>query len=299
MLVFVHINKTAGSTVRYILRSSYGSRHCDVEPSLRKSEGSPFSTADLRRLRRIYPRLSSIAGHRVMGYVDLEEEGTEFSYLTILRDPVKLTASRFQYHVEHRKKKGLVFDEWIQREWLRDAQTKRIAGSSSVDDAIRVIQRKQIFVGLTERFDESIVLLKALRARDLCIDYQPVNVARRTVLAQELVSNTQTHRALIDANQADLALYAHVKHELYPTFQREFGLSLDDAVADYQRHSRQKWNKRKLLASRLKRHGVYRPLLGLYRAAVAGKGGSGDARVTGDTEAMPPVDSRSTFGKRG
>jgi hypothetical protein len=32
LLVFVHINKTAGTTLRYILRSSYGSRHCDVEP---------------------------------------------------------------------------------------------------------------------------------------------------------------------------------------------------------------------------------------------------------------------------
>ena len=32
LLVFVHINKTAGTTLRYILRSSYGARHCDVEP---------------------------------------------------------------------------------------------------------------------------------------------------------------------------------------------------------------------------------------------------------------------------
>ena len=32
MLVFVHINKTAGTTMRYIVRSTHGSRHCDVEP---------------------------------------------------------------------------------------------------------------------------------------------------------------------------------------------------------------------------------------------------------------------------
>ena len=32
LLVFVHINKTAGTTLRFILRSSYGARHCDVEP---------------------------------------------------------------------------------------------------------------------------------------------------------------------------------------------------------------------------------------------------------------------------
>lgn len=272
MLVFVHINKTAGSTVRHILRSSYGSHHCDVEPWQGTADETPFSTADLRRLRKIYPTLSSIAGHRVMGYVDLEEDGTDFSYLTFLRDPVKLSASRFQYHVDHRKKKGLVFEEWIQRDWLRDAQTKRIAGTASADDAIRVIERKGMFVGLTERFDESMVLLKALRAPDLDIDYRRVNVARRNVLADELLSNRRTQQALVDANQADLALYAYVRDELCPAFQREFGPGLDDAIVDYQRSSRQSWNRRKLLASRLKRHGLYRPLLHLYRAKAVGRG---------------------------
>jgi len=207
-----------------------------------------------------------------MGYVDFDEEATDFAYLTFLRDPITLTASRFQYHVDHRNKKGLVFEEWIQREWLRNAQTKRIAGTASVDDAIRVIERKKMFVGLTEQFDESMVLLKALRARDLCIDYKPVNVARRNVLAEELLSRKQTRQAIVDANQADLALYAFVKDELYPAFQREFGPGLNDAVADYQRRSRQNWNQRKLLASRVKRHGVYRPLLRLYRARAVGKG---------------------------
>ncbi len=272
MLVFVHMNKTAGSTVRYILRSSYGSRHCDVEPWQGMSGDRPFTMADLRRVRKIYPRLSSIAGHRVMGYVDLEEEATDFAYLTFLRDPTTLTASKFQYHVDHRNKKGLVFEEWIQREWLRNAQTKRIAGTASVDDAIRVIERKEMFVGLTEQFDESMVLLKALRAGDLCIDYKPVNVARRNVLAEELLSRKRTRQAIVDANQADLALYAYVKDELYPAFQREFGRGLNHAVADYQRRSRQNWNQRKLLASRVKRHGVYGPLLRLYRARAVGRG---------------------------
>jgi hypothetical protein len=265
MLVFVHINKTAGSTVRYILRSSYGARHCDVEPWQADWADAPFSTADLRRLRRIYPKLSSIAGHRVTGYADLHENGTEFTYFTFLRDPLKLCASRFQYHVNHRKKKGLVFEEWIQRDWLRNAQTKRIAGTTSADDAIRIIQAKGMFVGLTERFDESMVLLKALRANDLNIGYTPVNVARNDDLARELLSKPGTRKALMEANEADLALYEYARTELYPRFVRDFGTGLDDAVAEYRSGAGPKLDRRRVALYRLKRHGLYRPLLHLYR----------------------------------
>jgi Galactose-3-O-sulfotransferase len=270
MLVFVHINKTAGSTVRYILRSSYGSRHCDVEPWHSARDDRPFSTQDLRRLRRIYPRLASIAGHRVTGHTELREQGTEFAYFTFLRDPLKLCASRFQYHIDHRKKTHLVFEEWIQQDWLRNAQTQRIAGTQNVDDAIRVIGEREMFVGLTERFDESMVLLKALRAGDLDIGYSPVNVARKSSIASTLLADDRSRKALVDANGADLALYEYVTRELYPGFERDFGDGLADAVAGYRRDRRQSFNRRKLTVSRVKRHGLYRPLLRLYRSRATG-----------------------------
>jgi hypothetical protein len=271
MLVFVHINKTAGTTMRYMLRSTYGSRHCDVEPWKGTQNETPFSSEDLRRLRTIYPRLSSIAGHRVMGYVDLVEDGTDFEYLTFLRDPLRMCASRFQYQIDHGKKKGLVFEEWVQRDWLRNAQTRRIAGTASVDDAIRVIKSKEMFVGLTERFDESIVLLKGMRAPDLDISYVPVNVATRNTLADELLSRQVTREAIADANRVDLELYAYVTEELVPEQRREYGPGLDEAVAAHLRVSRRNWNRRNVVASRMKQHGLYRPLLKLYRRQLVGR----------------------------
>ena len=160
MLVFIHIQKTAGSTVRYILRSSFGLRHCEVEPWQAKSTGPDFSNYDLQRLRKLYPDLESIAGHRVTGRVDLQENGTDFRYFTFMRHPLKLAASYFQYNVQERGLKDLVFEEWVQREWPSNRQTKMIAGVADVEEAIRIIKAKQVFVGLTERFDESMVLLK-------------------------------------------------------------------------------------------------------------------------------------------
>jgi len=269
MLVFIHINKTAGRSVRYILRSSFGFRHCEVEPWHAPWTAPPFSTHDLQRLRRVYPNLESIAGHRVTGYVDLQENGTEFKYFTFMRDPLKTCASRFQYNVQYRGKKHLVFEEWIQKDWTRNAQTKMIAGVPDANEAIRVIQDKNIFVGLTERFDESMVMLKALVAKNLNISYRRVNVALNNTIAESLLLNESTRQMLIDANQADLALYDFVKKELYSAYQREYGPSLEADVTHYRQTWDNNFNTWNLTLSRLKQYMLYKPLLYLYRRGVA------------------------------
>ncbi len=265
MLVFIHINKTAGRTVRYILRSSFGIRHCDVEPWHARSGGPPFATRDLLRLRRLYPKLESIAGHRLRGFVDLQEKGTDFRHFTIMREPLKTCASRFQYNVQYRGKKELVFEDWIQKDWPRNHQTKMIAGVADADEAIRIIQSKPVFVGLTESFDESMVLLRALVANNLNIDYQRVNVARDNTLARSLLANERTRQMLIDANQSDLALYNYVKHVTYPALRGEYGPSLNSDLETYQQTQVNNFNYWNLTASRLKQYMLYRPLLHLYR----------------------------------
>lgn len=270
LLVFVHINKTAGTTLRYILRSSYGPRHCDVEPWHGAWSDPPFSTPDLQRVRKLYPRLASIAGHRVSGHVDLEEAGTDLRYLTFLREPVALCASRFQYQLDYRKKKNLVFEDWIQKDWVRNAQTQRIGGTPEANDAISVIEKKAMFVGLTEDFDGSIVLLKALRAPDLDIGYAPVNVAKSSSVAKRLLADSATHRMIVDANQADLELYEHVRLELFPALQREFGPSLPASVAAHRERTRMGYNRRNLLLYGLKQRTLFKPTIRLYRGKRTG-----------------------------
>jgi hypothetical protein len=224
---------------------------------------------DLHRLRKLYPHLQSIAGHRVTGYVDLQENGAEFRYFSFIRDPLKTCASRFQYNVQYRKKKGLVFEEWIQGEWTRNHQTKMFAGMPDVKKAIQIIKDKKIFVGLTERFDESMLLLKALMANNLNISYQPVNVARKNALAERLLSTESTRQMLIEANQADLELYDFVKKELFPSFQREYGPNLETNLATYQNNRDKNFNTRNITLSRMKQYLIYKPLLYLYRRGVA------------------------------
>lgn len=268
MLVFIHSNKTGGRTVRYILRSSFGVRHCEVQPWHAHWTGPPFGKRDLSRLRVLYPRLDSIAGHRLRGFIDLQETGTEFRHFTFMRDPLKACASRFQYKVNVSGKKNLVFEEWIQQDWPRNHQTKMIAGVPDVDEAIRIIRAKPVFVGLTERFDESMVLLKALMANDLNISYRRVNVARDNTIKERLLSTESTRQMLIDGNESDLALYDYVRHVIYPAQQREYGPSLEENLADYQETSGIGFNKWNLTLSRLKQYMLYKPLLYLYRRGI-------------------------------
>jgi hypothetical protein len=265
MLVFIHINKTAGSTLRYILRSTYGPRHCEVEPWQTGANGAPFSSQDLQRLRKIYPRLESIAGHRITGYIDLQDNGDQFKYFTFLRDPVKTCASRFQYNIQYRGKKELVFEEWIQKDWTRNAQTRLIAGVEDYRQAVQIIQKKAIFVGLTERFDESLLMLKALVENGLNIAYRRVNVANHNSIAKDLLANPRTRQMLVDANQADLQLYDHVSKELYPAQQEKYGPSLQDDLLKFQQSRENNFNNLNLTLSRLKQYLLYRPVIYLYQ----------------------------------
>ena len=267
MLVFIHINKTAGSTIRYILRSTYGLHHCEVEPCSARS-GVPFTTQDLQCLRKLYPRLESIAGHSLTGYVDLKKNGAELRYFTFLRDPLKTCASRFQYNIQYRGKKDLIFEDWIQQEWTRNAQTKRIANVSDVNEAIRIIREKNIFVGLADRFDESMLMLKRLMAPDLNIAYRRVNVASDNTLAKNLLSDSKTRQMLVEANQADIEFYNYAKNEIYPSFQQTYGSSLEVDVANYHQVQGNNFNTINLTLSRLKQYVFYRPMLYFNRRGV-------------------------------
>lgn len=261
MLVFVHMHKTGGNTLSHILRSTYGLRHCQVEPWT----GSPFNSQDLQFVRRLYPNLKSIAGHRITAHVDLQENGSEFTYFTLMRNPLKLCASRFQYKVQVTGQTDLVFEDWIQQDFPRNHQAKWLAGKADVDEAIRVIKEKNIFVGLTERFDESMVLLKALLANELNISYRRVNVAPKNAIKDRLLSTDRTRQMLIESQQADLELYNYVRQEIYPRYQREYGPSLEAAVAHYQQTRSNMFNYWNLTLCRLKHYMLYKPLLSLYQ----------------------------------
>ena len=168
MYAFVHIERTGGRTVNSILRRSFGTGHCDIRLPLARRRGDrPQHQLDrrvlvdaegLRRVRRVYRHLKGIAGHNVKPYGDLGVSNPEIRFFTFLRDPVARLRSHFLNArlADHGPRD---FDRWIAATWVHNWQTKMIAGEPDAQKAIALLSTRVDFVGLTERFDESVLML--------------------------------------------------------------------------------------------------------------------------------------------
>ena len=235
MLAFVHIHKTAGTTFNEILARSYGVRHCNLHAFPGETA---LSAEDFRRLQRLWPPLVSIGGHIVSAYSDLDQVRPDVRYYTFLREPLIRCASHYQYQVQQQNKQ-YSFEEWIAKEIKRNPQTTRVAGrGASVDDAIRILERRMIFVGLVEHFDESLVMFRQIVADPrLTIWYRQRRVATGNDIKARLLSDPETRRLIIDANRQDLELYEHVSQTLYPAFRRGYRGTLDADVATFQKEN--------------------------------------------------------------
>ncbi len=262
MLAFVHIEKTAGTTVQRILQQSFGTRHCDVHGWGRgwSIHEDYFSADDLHRTRRLY-NLRCIAGHGVKPYSDLETLDPGILYFTFLRDPLERCASHYQHLVQwlgHTQP----FEEWIRNHRYRNFQVRKLTGREDADRAIEILRNKLRFVGLVEHFDESIIMLKKRFADyPLNIAYRKRNVARDATLKARVLNDPGCHEALLDGNREDLKLYAFVTSSLFPEQKTAYGETLDADVRAFRAANRTppkspkvflcKWKQRLLIRTRL------------------------------------------------
>lgn len=276
MYAFVHIEKTAGSTLNTILRRSFGTRHCDIRlpllkrPADRHDHRICVDAADLRRVRRLYRNLRGIAGHNVKPYANLKAECPEVSYFTVLRDPEK----RFRSHFLNRAPGHTpeAFAHWAAQEWVHNWQTKMIAGEPNAAKAIELVAERFGFIGLTERFDESLLMLgQWLAEPEFRAEYQSVNrlsekrrprdVAREKSDMSYLDSDRVRAR-IAEVNAEDQKLYDYVIKHVFP---RQVNAYQGDLPADLrQLQDRNRCKAAELAEPRwgsFMRNYIYKPLL--------------------------------------
>ena len=203
MYAFVHIEKTAGTTMNSILRRSFGTGHCDIRLPLAKrlvkyeptDRYKVVETADLQRVKRIYRNLRGIAGHQVKVYSDLAQGYPDICFFTFLRDPVKRYCSH--YLTRAGLPSSQVFDRWLASPWTHNWQTKMIAGECNAQKAIDLLATRFAFVGLVERFDESLLMFgQWLQEPDFRPEYRRLN---------QRVDNRGFREAVRDNQLADLS----------------------------------------------------------------------------------------------
>jgi len=278
MYAFVHIEKTGGTTINQILRRSFGTRHCDVRLPLAKrghedfDHRTPIDAADLRRVQRVYRQLKCIGGHNVKAYSALAAACPDIEFFTVLRDP----AARFRSHFLNRADGHTPahFDRWGSAAWVQNWQTKMIAGEPNGEKAIELLAARFGFVGLTERFDESLVLLGSWmgepsfraeyrRQNQLRDKQRPRDVARQQIDMSYLDSDSARAR-IAEANAEDQKVYDFVTQTIYPRQVTAHPGNLASDVDALRQRNRAIEKFREPLPSSLFRNYVYKPLLHCY-----------------------------------
>jgi hypothetical protein len=178
LLVFIHIPKTAGTTLGKLLRLHYGDAFGRVNTS------GAWSAEELRdrvRAASAKPGVRVLQGHIPFGMQAVLPDDAQ--YVTVLRDPVERVLSQYHHLVTRTGKwthahlpppsPELDLSECIGPcSYISDnLQTRMLCGMGSrieplpegaLEQAKRNLRHRFAWVGTTERFDEFLGLLNGL-----------------------------------------------------------------------------------------------------------------------------------------
>jgi hypothetical protein len=169
-LIFLHIPKTAGTTLNRIIEWQYPPLSIFNVDARAHATVERFKTLSEERRRRF----RVVRGHMGYGIHEFLPQGG--TYITMLREPVARVLSSYYFilrrplHPHHRKlkKNQLGIEEYLRLFPDRDnVQCRFVAGvqdGASYDDHILEIAKENLtksfsVIGLSERFEESLVLL--------------------------------------------------------------------------------------------------------------------------------------------
>lgn len=225
IFAFVHIEKAAGITVKHILRRNFLGRYVDVRP-LEINSQKVFSYNDFQKYLRINPFITCIGGHSVKPFSDLNSKYKNIKYFTLLRNPVKRYVSQFIYLYNINRIPN-DFNEFILNEEYHNLQTKKLAGSENLDDAISSLHH-MIQVGAVEEFDTFLLRLKkSLYPYGKFVPYYSMqNITKKNIDSNEIID--KYNQKIIQCNKLDMDLYEYVWNTYIPKLNKEYGDQLND-----------------------------------------------------------------------
>lgn len=244
-LIYLHLPKCGGTTLNRLIEWEYPPLQVfSVDPS--------FFRWSWYRLLRWSPRrlagLRVIKGHMPFGiHTRLPQPAT---YITILREPVERVISEYYFalhyrlHPQHQRMQSLSLEDYASTTPHHNLQCKLLAGLAAPRDflagdctdehlaaAKSNLATHFTLAGLTERFDETLALLKVLLGWKLT-QYTSFNVTPIRPRKDSIPESTQ--RLIADRNRFDVAIYNHV----LPLFESALSTHRESVDAALQEVSR-------------------------------------------------------------
>ena len=272
IVVYIHIPKAGGTTLAHWLYEQLRSparEGCESkEEDGWLSSGvfyypsgyvrGPYSH-DVDRIRRVLSRsdLKAVLGHCQFGIH--EQLARPANYITMLRHPVERVKSLYHFEKLVEGKYGehqginmpgeTTLESFVESPPFEDVdngQTRRISGlRPEVGGCTRTMLKRAkdnlrknfAVVGLTERFDETLILLKQTFSWQRNVFYYPVNTnPGRTAMTDE---SSETINTILEHNALDYELYQFAT-ELMESAVSRYGDAFQDQLEEF-RLNNQSW----------------------------------------------------------
>lgn len=257
MIYFKHIQKTAGTTFKTLLRSNFGAFHVEAN----KTKSKEFTSDDYKLASKVFFKIKAISGHNLPSPDRLDVPG--IFPVIFLRDPVVRCASHYQDQVL-RAGLTLPFEHWISNPSHQNFMVRSIAGSEDLDQAKKTLKEYFLFVGFTERFRESLELLNLLLEKPLIMKFKSVVVARRNDIKEALLKQESTHELLTRFNEKDQQLYHFAMNEIFLPALESHKNSIGRSEPSEDHFGFAQKIKHRL--SILQNNFIYRPVIKLFRS---------------------------------
>jgi Galactose-3-O-sulfotransferase len=218
-LIYLHVPKTGGTTLRGVIERQYGLE------AVFKVDGYDL-VASIQRYRNLSENaraeIKAFVGHMPFGWHDILDESAV--YVTLLRHPVGRIVSHYRYVLrtpeaalhEDTRSRQLSLEEYVQASpgasIFNNGQTRLLAGpllrqdepvtEETLELAKGNIEERFLLVGVTERFDESLLMMRRELRWRLPL-YAPAKIAPPF----DKGVSSKTRRVIEDANALDIDLY--------------------------------------------------------------------------------------------
>ena len=213
-LIFLHMPKSAGTTLNRLIEWEYPLfQMYSVDPVLFRWSRARLWRLPQRRLRRF----RVFKGHMPFGLHKILPQPA--TYITVMRGAVERVISAYYFmsnymlHPNYWKfrREGWTLEDFVRRSPRENVQTKMIAGADydalcTAEILMKAKENLRYFsvVGLTERFEESLALMK-LRFDWKLEPYSSFNVTRTRPKKRDLPQSTLD--LIAERNRFDIELY--------------------------------------------------------------------------------------------